>query len=95
MSLRLSNIAIINKNVTTCRNQTTQSLVDMLRFIPGGAVWLFPLRVLYVEVNWRRNSSVVQINKHVQPSRRPDSEPTVPSANTDRTNSQLKHSLRF
>lgn len=50
---------------------------------------------LCAKVKFKQNSTVVQINNHVQQSRRHGVEPTVPSADTDRANSQLKHLLRF
>lgn len=51
--------------------------------------------VLYVKVKFKQNSAAVQINGHVQQSRRHGFEPTVPSASTDRANGQLKHLFRF
>lgn len=51
--------------------------------------------VLYIKVKFKQNSAAVQINGHVQRSRRHGFEPAVPSASTDRANGQLKHLFRF
>lgn len=47
------------------------------------------------KVKMKHMAAALEINGHVQQSRRRSSEPSVPSARTDRANSQLKHLLRF